>query len=157
MLEESDGLDTGSELFHHVDGGALPFAADDAPEYDLDQLVFRMVAAFRRHSHINNVVTHISGGDWTRVDRALRVILDPRSGESDLSPLALNIVDLMCADRGVTGRIVKPYYRERLAEILGSRVARSLIGCVTSLYLEAQSARRMAAMRANIEAAAPSG
>ena len=71
-------------------------------------LAFLVVAAFRRHPHINNVLTHISDANWERVEQALRAILDPLAASRDLSPLARNIVDLMCADRGVTGRILKP-------------------------------------------------
>jgi hypothetical protein len=88
------------------------------------------------------VLTHISGASWSRVEEVLRVILDPRTGSRDLSPLARNMVDLMCADRGVTGRILKPYYRDLLTNVLGPRVAARLIANVTCLFLEYEVAAR---------------
>jgi hypothetical protein len=114
----------------------------DCADVNLDDLVFRVAAAFRGHPHLNNVLTHISGANWNAVEKALHVILDPREGSHDLSPLARNIVDLMCADRGVTGRILKPFYRERLVTLLGDRVASRLIAHVTSLFLESEAAVR---------------
>jgi hypothetical protein len=112
----------------------------DIPDIMLDDLVFRVAAAFRGHPHINNVLTHISGANWNAVEGALRVILDPRTGSGDLSPLARNIVDLMCADRGVTGRIVKPFYRGLLTDLLGIATASRFIAHVTSLFLESEIA-----------------
>jgi hypothetical protein len=112
----------------------------DIPDIVLDDLVFRVAAAFRGHPHINNVLTHISGANWNAVEGALRAILDPRTGSGDLSPLARNIVDLMCADRGVTGRIVKPFYRGLLTDLLGMATASRFIAHVTSLFLESEIA-----------------
>ena len=120
----------------------VPPQAQEYSEIVLKDLVFCVVAAFRRHPHLNNVLTHISGASWSRVEEALRVILDPRTGSRDLSPLARNIVDLMCADRGVTGRILKPYYRDLLTNVLGPRVAARLIANVTCLFLEYEVATR---------------
>lgn len=105
-------------------------------EMPLPELVFLTVAAFRRHPHINNVLTHISGGNWLRIEQALSVILDPDAGRGALSPLAINIIDLMCADRGITGRILKPYYRGLLINVLGERAADRLIAHVTCLFIE---------------------
>jgi hypothetical protein len=127
------------------DGEGQPQEQQERPEIALDDLVFSVVAAFRRHPHINNVLTHISGARWSRVEQALRVILDPCAGSHDLSPLARNIVDLMCADRGVTGRILKPFYRELLTTVLGDRVASRLIAHVTCLFLEYEVAARVVA------------
>ncbi|MBN9007535.1 MAG: hypothetical protein J0H40_19230 [Rhizobiales bacterium] len=103
------------------------------------ELTFFIVAAFRRHPHINNVLTHISGGSWSRIEEALQVIVDPDASGRDLSPLVRNIIDLICADRGVTGRIVKPYYRELLVRALGESVARRLITHVTCLFVESEA------------------
>ena len=103
------------------------------------ELTFFIVAAFRRHPHINNVLTHISGGSWSRIEDALQVIVDPDASGRDLSPLACNIIDLICADRGVTGRIVKPYYRELLGGALGETVATRLIAHVTYLFVESEA------------------
>jgi hypothetical protein len=117
-------------------------AASPPLAIEIGELVLVVVAAFRRHPHINNVLTHISGADWGRVEAALRAILDPQAGSRDLSPLARNIIDLMCADRGVTGRILKPYYREVLVALLGERVAKRFITHVTCLFMESALATR---------------
>lgn len=114
-------------------------------DIDLDALVFRVVTALRRHPHVNNVLTHISRADWRAVEHAIRAILDPCSHARDLSPLACNIVDLMCADRGVTGRILKPYYQELLGIVLGEPVAARVIAHVGCLYLDCEAAARAAA------------
>jgi len=116
-------------------------------DIDLDDLVFRVVAAFRRHPHVNNVLTHIARADWRAVEQAVRAILDPCSLARDLSPLACNIVDLMCADRGVTGRILKPYYQELLRIVLGEPVAARFIAHVGCLYLDCEAARAAAAVK----------
>ena len=75
--------------------GAPHQALEETSEIAIDDLVFTVVAAFRRHPHLNNVLTHISGARWERVEQALRAILDPVSRSRELSPLARNIVDLM--------------------------------------------------------------
>ncbi len=120
-------------------------ARGENSEMAIDDFVFAVVAAFRRHPHINNVLTHISGASWERVEKALRVILDPLAGSRDLSPLARNIVDLMCADRGVTGRILKPYFRDLLAAVLSPRLAARLTAHVTCLFLESELTERQRA------------
>jgi hypothetical protein len=112
------------------------------PKIALNDLVSCIVASFRGHPHINNVLTHISGAHWNAVEQALCAILDPRSGSDALSPLAWNIVDLMCADRGVTGRILKPFYRELLVALLGDVAASRFVAHVTSLFLEREVAIR---------------
>lgn len=114
-----------------------PFSMMAIPE-----LVFFLVAGFRRHPHINNVFTHISCSNWSRIDQALCVIVDPDANSRDLSPLAKNIIDLICADRGVTGRIVKPYYRQLLVVALGEEVASRLVDHATCLFLESEVAAR---------------
>lgn len=102
----------------------------------LDDLVLCVAAAFRGHPHINNVLTHISRGNWNQVEQALRTIFDPCAGSRAPSPLARNIVELMCADRGVTGRILKPFYRDRLTAILGDRMASRMVAHINCLFLE---------------------
>lgn len=116
----------------------------ERPAIALNDLVFCVAASFRGHPHINNVLTHISGANRDAVERALHAILDPRTGRSALSPLAWNLVDLMCADRGVTGRILKPFYRELLITLLGDALASHFIAHVTSLFLEREIVTRSA-------------
>src|ERR1019366_7237668 len=116
----------------------------DHREIAVGDLVFLVVAAFRRHPHISNLLTHISGASWERVEQALRAILDPSAASRDLPPLARNIVDLMCADRGVTGRIMKPYFRDFLGKILSPCLAALLTDHVSFLFLEFELGSRLA-------------
>lgn len=99
------------------------------------ELAFRMLVDFKAHPHINNVLTHISGADWGKVEEALRLIVDPSAEGRELSPLARNILDLMCAERGVTGRIVKPRVQAFLYRSVEPRIAAMLIWRMTALFL----------------------
>ena len=119
--------------------GAVADAADDRREVDLEALVPRLAAAFRRHPHVGNVLTHICGAQWERVAQALRAIFAPTAASARLSPLADNLVELMWAERGVTGRILKPYLRELLASLLPRRSAERLLDHVAALSLARQA------------------
>lgn len=84
---------------------------------DLGAIASALVAEFRANSHINNVMPHISGARWDHIERALHAILDIAAVPAGLSRLEANIIDLLCAERGVTGRIFKPYFEMLLARI----------------------------------------
>ena len=99
------------------------------------ELAFRIFAVFRGHPHISNVLTHISRANWAQVERELNIILNPTT-TGGLSSLARNIVDLMCAERGVTGKILKPYFHAALHRLLGPDEAEQLIRHVEALFLE---------------------
>jgi hypothetical protein len=99
------------------------------------ELAFRIFAAFRAHPHISNVLTHISHSNWPQVEHALNVILDP-AGREHLSPLAENIVDLMCAERGITGKILKPYFHGALERLVEPQRAERLIRHISALFVE---------------------
>ncbi len=131
------------ECRRYVSGFAMGASHGDR-EISVGDLAFLVVAAFRRHPHINNVLTHISGANWQRVEQAQRAILDPLTASRDLTPLARNILDLMCADRGVTGRILKPYFRGLLARILSPHLAGLLTDHVSFLFLELELESRLA-------------
>lgn len=103
-------------------------------------LASALVAAFRAHSHINNVMTHISGARWDHIERALHVILDCDSVSVRLNRLEANIVELICAESGVTGRIVRPYFETQLGRLLPPILATRLQAHVLSLHLAEQSA-----------------
>ena len=98
-----------------------------------------MVAAFRRHPHVSNVLTHICGAQWERVEQALRAIFGPVAASGRLSPFADDLAELMWAERGVTGRILKPYMRDLLASILPRRSAERLLDQVAALSLARQA------------------
>lgn len=101
----------------------------------LDDIVIGVIAAVRNHPHVGNVLTHISGVSWIRIEQTLRVILDIRTTRQDLTPLARNIVELMCADRGVTGRIFKPYLYNVLMALSGTDMAATLIAHINRLAI----------------------
>lgn len=124
----------------HVPHAATPSPVPHDAAISPTALAFTVVAMLRAHPHLSNVLTHISRGNWSQVEQALGVILNPDAHSTRLSPLARNIVDLMCADQGVTGRMFKPYYQDLLTGILGKSVARRLIANVTSLYVETERA-----------------
>ncbi len=100
------------------------------------ELSFRIFAAFRAHPHISNVLTHISRARWREVEQALNRIFDLSMTSDGLSPLAENIVELMVGERGVTGKILKPYFQAALRRILEPSSAERLIRHITALYLE---------------------
>lgn len=147
QLRALDGTDR-SAGYHGPVGFKFNFGADvsagdgdivpqqTAP--DLDVLASALVAAFRAHSHINNVMTHISGARWDHIERALHIILDFAAVPVALSRLEANIVDLICAERGVTGRIFKPYLETLLARLLPPIPAAQLQVHVWSLHEAAQ-------------------
>jgi hypothetical protein len=92
------------------------------PEPSIDELAFRVLVAFRLHPHLSNVLTHISGAHWAKVERSLNSIFDLTTTSGSLSTLDQNIVDLMCADRGITGRIMKPYFQPFCAGFLSPAI-----------------------------------
>ena len=102
----------------------------------LDELACTVTAAFRRHPHINNVLTHLSGANWNNVEQAIRLIFDLGVSRRFVTALAANIIDLICADRGVTGRIVKPYFRKLLYATLPAPLAGLVLRHVAALYME---------------------
>lgn len=104
-------------------------------------IAFTVVAVFRQHGHIGNVLTHISHTNWTNIEQALRAVIDPNVDSQSLSPLAQNIVELVCGERGVTGQITKPYFRTVLSRILGTDDAAQLIERIDSLFVQLECAR----------------
>ncbi len=98
-----------------------------------DELVFGVVTALRRHPHVSNVLTHISGQSWPRIEQAIRLILDPATRRADLTPLGHNIVDLMVTERGVTGRIFKPFLWQLLVALTGPHVASEIVARIGRL------------------------
>ncbi len=111
-------------------------AVGDVAEMPASKLAAVVVAHFRAHSHICNVMTHISGARWDKVEEAIGVILDPCAGKLQMTPLAENIVDLLCAERGVTGRIAKPYFEALLIRLLPADVAARTSARVASRHIE---------------------
>jgi hypothetical protein len=126
-------------------GAPKPFGGNARQELPTGELAFRIFAAFRAHPHINNVLTHISRADWTGLERSLGIILDLATTPDNLSSLEQNIIDLMCADRGITGRILKPYFHAVLHKLLDSQRAERLIRHIQALFRELERRRRQPA------------
>jgi len=106
------------------------------PELSIAELAFRVRVAFRVHPHLSNVLTHISSANWANVEQSLNSIFDPATTSGSLSPLDQNIVDLMCADRGITGRIMKPYFHAVLRSVLEPDQVERLVRHINALSLE---------------------
>lgn len=106
------------------------------PQLSTADLAFGIYATFRSHPHISNVLTHISRARWIEVEQSIASILDPATTSDDLSPLGRNIVDLMVAERGTTGKILKPYFHAILHKLLEPHRAERLIRHVEALFLE---------------------
>ncbi len=87
------------------------------------ELAAHLAVAFRDHPHINNVMTHISSANWQRIEQALAELLDADRPSACLSRLSRNILQLICAERGVTGRILKPYVAALLDRIAPGETA----------------------------------
>jgi hypothetical protein len=106
------------------------------PGLSIADLAFGVFAAFRAHPHVCNVLTHISRSNWNHVESALNAILDPTTTSDGLSPLTHNVLELMCAERGITGRILKPYFHAVLHRLLGPTAAERTIDHVETLLAE---------------------
>jgi hypothetical protein len=100
------------------------------------ELAFRIFAAFRAHPHINNVFTHISRAKWAEVEKSLNHILDLATTSDGLSLLEENIIELIAGERGITGKILKPYFMAILRRILELNHAQRLMRHIDALYLE---------------------
>jgi hypothetical protein len=110
-------------------------------------LARELVVTFRRHPHINNVLTHVALGRWERVEDALTVILAAPADAATLSPLARNLLDLLWGEAGVTGRILKPLFLDRCRRALPPARGEACVHGVAALYARAAVPVRQAAAR----------
>lgn len=139
----------GNQRSDYRSGGVLPVAEEsrvhrigpapvraiaDQRHSNASDLAQTMVANFRSHPHICNVLTHISGGSWTKIEKALAEILDRERTEARLSKLAENIVELFWAERGVSGRIIKPFVARLLAVYVPATTASEVSAHVEFLF-----------------------
>ena len=94
-------------------------AANPAAGGALAGLAFKLVALLRADGHLCNVLTHISSGDWRAVEQAILTILEPRAPPEKLSKLARNMLELLCDDLGITGRMMRPFVFQAIGRIAG--------------------------------------
>ncbi len=123
-------------LGEYLPPAAEPAQSKDFLELSTAELAFRIFAAFRAHPHINNVLTHISRAKWVEMEKSLNRILDLSTTGDDLSPLEENITELMVGERGITGKILKPYFLAALHRMIEPSRAERLIRHINALYLE---------------------
>ena len=82
-------------------------------------LTFTLVALLRADGHLCNVLTHVSSGDWRAVEQAINAIIEPPMPAQKLSNIDRNILELLCDDRGITGRIMRPFFFEAIGRVAG--------------------------------------
>lgn len=117
---------------------------EDVDTIDAKNLALTLVANFRAHPHVCNVMTHISGGSWPKVEKALVEILDRERAPAKLSKLAANIVDLACAERGVTGRIFKPFLQQLLSVTVSAAASQAIRAHLDNLFAGLNEPARLA-------------
>ena len=89
----------------------------------VDDLSFALVALLRADGH---VLTHIVSGDWRVVEQAIIAMLSPRASSKKLSNMASDILELACDNRGITGRIMGPFFFNAIARIAGRPAGKRL-------------------------------
>lgn len=116
-------------------------------------------ASLRRHPHLGNVLTHIAAQKWQRVEEALGQLLDPSAEPERLSPVARNLLELICDNRGTTGRIMQPFFFGTVAHVAGEDARTTLETRLRALRaLAAQDVKAWAgraSRREKAEAAGP--
>jgi hypothetical protein len=65
------------------------------------------------------MLTHLASGDWSAIEQAIAAILGPRACSKRLSNVARTILELICDDRGATGRIMRPFFFNAIERIAG--------------------------------------
>lgn len=104
-------------------------------------MAFTIIAVFRGHPHISNVLAPVAGGDWRKAERAIATILDPAADGRVLPPLERNLVRLLRAERGTTGRLLKPYFEQLAERALGVDQAKQLFAHLDRLLVELDDRR----------------
>ncbi len=117
----------------HLRISPLSAAANGQTNVSASELAAGLLAAFRAHGHVCNILTHVSGGNWGEVERTLLLILDPSTSRADLTPLAENVLDLLLAENGVAGRVAAPYFQQTLLRLLPRNAAGRIWTHVASL------------------------
>lgn len=79
----------------------------------LQDLAGMLIIELRHHGHFNNVLTHIFAADWRQAEASLARLLE-LDNESDLSNCEADLVALLCGERGVTGKLMRPWMAVQL-------------------------------------------
>ncbi|WP_108398996.1 hypothetical protein [Devosia submarina] len=97
-------------------------ALANADRIEPQKLAGMLVVELRHHGHFNNVLTHIFAADWREAEAALARLLDLNS-ESDLSNREADLVSLLCGERGVTGKLMRPWMAAQLRRFVPNESA----------------------------------
>jgi len=119
------------------------------PEAAPRELAACLIIDLRHHAHFNNVLTHASGAEWPLVLQTLTSLLDP-AAEVPADAFGRNLLELLCGERGVTGKMLKPWFTEWLGAACGTEIAQIRLAQLDGLYRQCAAmppCRRKAAMR----------
>ena len=111
-----------------------------APELDPAGLAADLVVQLRHHRHFNNVLTHVSRDNWPGVEQALARLLGNFTGPLALDALSVNLLALLSGERGLTGRMMKPWFAEQLCHYTSAANNRSLERRLAKLHARHASA-----------------
>jgi hypothetical protein len=122
----------------HLPASGPPIAVDAPSRSCLDAkdgLLFAQIltSAFRNHPHINNVLTHVSFGQWDRIEAALGTLLTAPINTVPVSPLERNLLCLLWEEGGITGRIVKPFFLDVCRTSLPPSLAEHCVAGIAAL------------------------
>lgn len=92
----------------------------------LDEMTFALIARFRGHGHLCNVLSHIGSGNWRTIEQAIASILRPRARSSNLNAIARNILELVADGRGTTGPIMRSAFFAAIAGEVGAKQAKRI-------------------------------
>ncbi len=90
---------------------------------DLNELLSRLVAVLRSDGHLCNVLTHVGRGNWQSIENAIAAILAPRTRPSHLDGISLNVLELICDARGITGPIMRAVFFDTIYGQVGRQRA----------------------------------
>lgn len=90
---------------------------DTGSKFTRAQLAELLIIELRHHPHFNNVLTHISKANWGLCETVLCRLLD-WNNDASLTDFEANIVSLLCGERGVTGKMMRPWIANQLRHYL---------------------------------------
>jgi hypothetical protein len=125
-----------------------------AEPLELDRLTFALVAKFRGHGHLCNVLTHVGSGNWRAIEQSIATILRPRARAARLGVIDRNIVELVAGGRGITGPIMRSVFFDTVAREAGAQDARRIRRKIAGLHERMHGESRPAAKRSHTQPAA---
>ncbi|WIJ26981.1 hypothetical protein [Devosia sp. RR2S18] len=99
-----------------VDGAEAAGSLDPQTTADL------LIIGLRDHPHFNNVLTHVLHADRPLAQKSMERLLRLED-EAPLTSLEANLVSLLCGERGVTGKMMRPWVAAQLRRLLSEQDA----------------------------------